>query len=82
MPPGRMQPLPHAPGGVRLLPLVEIPESVRHDAPWLASVLSPAALAQFQRYVSGWIRSANTTVEGMNRIFVVDVRNQSRLNRL
>jgi len=38
-----------------MLPLVEIPELVRHDAPWFASVLSPEAVVQFQRYVSGLI---------------------------
>ena len=63
-------------------PLVEVPEMVRHDAPWFASVFSPDAFAQFQRYVSGLIVSANKTVDGMNRIFVSDVRNQSSLNRL
>lgn len=65
-----------------MLPLVEMPEIVRHYAPWFASVFSPEALVQFQRYVSGLILSENKTVEGMNRIFVVDVRNQSSLNRL
>ncbi len=65
-----------------MLPLVEIPEIVRHYASFFASVFSPAAFEQFQRYVSGLIVSENKTVEGMNRIFVVDVRNQSSLNRL
>jgi hypothetical protein len=65
-----------------MLPLVEIPEIVRHYASFFASVFSPAAFEQFQRYVSGLIVSENKTVEGINRIFVVDVRNQSSLNRL
>jgi len=65
-----------------MLPLVEIPEIVRHYAPWFASVFSPEALAQFQRYVSGLILSENKTVDGINRLFVIDVRNQSSLNRL
>ena len=65
-----------------MLPLVEVPAMVRHYAPWFASVFSPDALAQFQRYVSGLIVSENKTVDGMNRIFVFDVRNQSSLNRL
>jgi hypothetical protein len=64
-----------------MLPLVELPEIVRHDAPWFASVFSPEAFAQFQRYISGLILSENKTVEGINRIFVIDVRNQSSLNR-
>ncbi len=64
-----------------MLPLVEIPEIVRHDAPFLTSVFSPEAFTQFQRYISGLIVSENKTVEGINRIFVIDVRHQSRLNR-
>jgi hypothetical protein len=65
-----------------MLPLVEIPELVRHYAPGFASVFSPDAFAQFQRYVSGLILSENKTVDGINRIFVIDGRHQSRLNRL
>ena len=64
-----------------MLPLVELPEIVRHYAPWFASVFSPEAFVQFQRYISGLIVSDHQTVEGINRIFVIDVRNQSRLNR-
>ena len=70
------------PGGVLMLPLVEIPEIVRHYAPFFTSVFSPEAFKQFQRYISGLIVSENKTVEGINRIFVIDVRNQSSLNRL
>jgi hypothetical protein len=65
-----------------MLPLVEIPEMVRHYAPFFTSVFSPDACKQFQRYISGLIVSENKTVEGINRIFVLDVRNQSSLNRL
>ncbi|MGD9316727.1 MAG: hypothetical protein PVG56_07830, partial [Anaerolineae bacterium] len=65
-----------------MLPLVELPEIVRHYAPWFESVFSPEALLQFQRYLSGLIVSENKTVEGINRLFVIDSRNQSSLNRL
>src|SRR6266516_5032755 len=65
-----------------MFPLVEIPAIVQHYAPFFASVFSPAALQQFQRYISGLIVSANTTVDGINRLFVLDVRHQSSLNRL
>jgi len=34
-----------------MLPLVELPEIVRHPAPWIAAVFSPEAFAQFQRYM-------------------------------
>jgi hypothetical protein len=45
-------------------------------------VFSPEALQQFQRYISGLIVSENKTVDGINRLFVLDVRNQSSLHRL
>lgn len=54
---------------------------MRHYAPFFASVFSPEAFTQFQRDVSGLIVSENKTVDGINRIFVIDVRNQSRLKR-
>lgn len=65
-----------------MIPLVEIPKIVCHYEPFFASVFSKEALEQVKRYVSGLIVSENKTVEGINRIFVVDVRNQSSLNRL
>lgn len=65
-----------------MFPLVEIPAIVQHYAPFFASVFSPEALQQFQRYISGLIVSENKTVDGINRLFVLDVRNQSSLNRL
>jgi hypothetical protein len=65
-----------------MLPLVEIPDIVRHYAPFFESVFSAEAFVQFQRYVSGLLLSENKTVEGINRLFAVDVRNQSSLNRL
>ena len=65
-----------------MIPLVEIPQIVRHYAPFFESVFSPEAFQQFQRYISGLIVSENKTVDGINRIFVVDTRHQSSLNRL
>jgi hypothetical protein len=65
-----------------MVPLVEIPDIVQHYAPFFASVFSPQAFEQFQRYISGLIVSENKTVDGINRLFVLDVRNQSSLNRL
>lgn len=64
-----------------MIPLVETPEIVSHYAPFFVSVFSEEAFEQFKRYVSGLIVSENKTVEGINRIFVIDVRNQSSLNR-
>jgi len=63
------------------LPLVEFPQLVQHYAPFFASVFSEEAFVQFQRYLSGLIISENKTVDGINRIFVYETRNQSSLNR-
>jgi DDE superfamily endonuclease len=65
-----------------MVPLVAIPDIVQHYAPFFASVFSSQAFEQFQRYVSGLIVSENKTVDGINRLFVLNVRNQSSLNRL
>ena len=65
-----------------MLPLVDIPDIVQHYAPFFASVFSLQAFQQFQRYLSGLILSENKTVEGINRLFVLDTRHQSSLNRL
>lgn len=64
-----------------MIPLVEIPEIVQHYESFFLDVFSSESLENFKRYVSGLIVSENKTVEGINRIFVVDTRNQSSLNR-
>jgi hypothetical protein len=65
-----------------MIPLVEMPALVRHYAPLFEEVFSPAALVEFERYISSLIISENKTVAGINRLFVVESRNQSSLNRL
>ena len=65
-----------------MVPLVAFPEIVEHYAPCFAEVFSAEALIQFKRYISGLIVSENKTVEGINRLFVHESRNQSSLNRL
>jgi len=65
-----------------MLPLVDFPELVQHYAPFFEDVFSEAAFVEFQRYISGLIVSENKTVEGINRLFVNESRNQSSLNRL
>jgi len=65
-----------------MLPLVEFPELVQHYAPFFEDVFSEQAFVEFQRYVSGLIVSENKTIEGINRLFVNESRNQSSLNRL
>ena len=65
-----------------MFPLVEFPELVRHYAPFFEGVFSAEAFIEFERYISGLIVSENKTVEGINRLFVIESRNQSSLNRL
>ncbi len=64
-----------------MFPLVEFPELVQHYAPHFASVFSPQGFVEFERYISGLIVSENKTVDGINRLFVHERRNQSSLNR-
>lgn len=63
-------------------PLVEFPEIVQYYAPFFQDVFSAEALIEFKRYISGLIESENKTVDGINRLFVVESRNLSSLNRL
>jgi hypothetical protein len=65
-----------------MIPLVEFPELIQHYAPFFESVFSAEAFIEFQRYVSGLVVSENKTVDGINRLFVHESRNQSSLNRL
>lgn len=65
-----------------MFPLVEFPEIVQHYAPFFESVFSADAFVEFKRYISGLIVSENKTVDGINRLFVIESRNQSSLNRL
>lgn len=65
-----------------MIPLVELPKIVEHYTPYYASVFSPEALIEFQRYLSGLLVCENKTVEGINRLCVFENRNQSSLNRL
>jgi DDE superfamily endonuclease len=65
-----------------MFPLVEFPEIVQRYAPFFEDVFSADAFIEFKRYISGLIVSENKTVDGINRLFVVESRNQSSLNRL
>lgn len=65
-----------------MIPIVKFPTIVQHYAHWFEPVFSPKALIQFKRYLSGLILSENKTVDGINKIVVVESRNQSSLNRL
>jgi hypothetical protein len=65
-----------------MFPLVEFPTLVQHYAPFFKEMFSPEAFIEFKRYISGLIVSENKTVDGINRLFVNESRNQSSLNRL
>ncbi|MFN3742962.1 MAG: hypothetical protein ACK4VW_09915 [Anaerolineales bacterium] len=64
-----------------MFPLVEFPELVEHYAPFFREVFSAEAFIEFKRYISGLIVSENKTVDGINRLCVMESRNQSSLNR-
>lgn len=65
-----------------MFPLIEFPDLVKHYAPYFQKVFSDEAFVEFERYISGLIVSENKTVDGINRLFVTEERNQSSLNRL
>jgi hypothetical protein len=65
-----------------MIPLVEFPELVEHYAPEFQDVFSAEAYIEFKRYISGLIVSENKTIDGINRLMVVESRNQTSLNRL
>ena len=65
-----------------MFPIVEFPTLVEHYAPFFRGVFSPEAFIEFERYISGLIVSENKTVDGINRLFIKESRNQSSLNRM
>ncbi len=65
-----------------MFPLVEFPELIQHYAPFFEGVFSEQAFIEFKRYISGLVVSENKSVEGINRLFMHESRNQSSLNRL
>lgn len=64
-----------------MLPLVSIPEIVNHYAPHFKAAFTAAEYVHFERYISGLIVSENKTIEGINRLFVLEPKDQSTLNR-
>ena len=63
-------------------PIVSFPQIVEHYAHFYESVFSEDTFIQFKRYISGLLISENKTIDGINRLFVNEERNQSSLNRL
>ncbi len=64
-----------------MLPLVEIPPTVKKFAANYEDLFSPEQFAHFQRYLAGLFVSDNKTIQAINGLFVVETRDQSSLNR-
>jgi len=64
-----------------MFPLVDFPTLVKHYASFFKQVFSPQAFIEFKRYISGLIVSENKTIDGINRLFINESRNQSSFNR-
>lgn len=61
--------------------LVEFPSIVNKYAPYFESCFSPASYEHFKKAVSGFMISENKTIEGINRMFLLDSKDQSTFNR-
>src|SRR5712692_10658557 len=64
-----------------MLPLVEIPPFVNKYAQSYQDLFSPEQFEHFKRYLTGLFVSENKTIQVINGLFVVQVKNQSSLNR-
>lgn len=64
-----------------MVPMVKPLEVVEHYCSAFKEVFNERELEQLKRYVSGLMISPNKTVEGINRLFILDVQDQSTLNR-
>ncbi len=61
--------------------LVKLPCVVERYSPEFESLFSPEGYRYFRRYLSGILVSDNKTLDGINRLFVTERRNQSSFNR-
>jgi len=64
-----------------MLPLVEIPPTVNKYAQGYKDLFSPDQFEHFKRYLTGLFVSDNKTIQAINGAFVVQLKNQSSLNR-
>lgn len=60
---------------------VDFPSIVKKYGTYFESCFTPAHYLHFKKAVSGLIVSENKTIEGMNRIFTIEPRDQSTFNR-
>jgi hypothetical protein len=64
-----------------MLPLVEIPPTVKKYAEGYRDLYSPEQFEHFKRYLTGLFVCENKTIQAINGSFVVELRDQSSLNR-
>jgi hypothetical protein len=64
-----------------MVPFVEIPPFVKRYAQSYQDLFSPEQFEHFQRYLTGLLACENKTIQAINGAFVVEVKNQSSLNR-
>ena len=61
--------------------LVDFPEVVKAYSPQFEDCFTEEGYNHFQRFLSGLLVGSNFTVQGINRLFALDPRNQSSANR-
>lgn len=64
-----------------MLPLVQIPEIVSHYSPYFKDLFTEGEYVHFQRYLSGLLVCENKAIDSINRLFVLETKDQSSLNR-
>lgn len=64
-----------------MMVLLDFPSVVKKYAPHFEGCFSPEGYLHFKKALSGFIVGENKTLEGINRMFVHDPRNQSSFNR-
>jgi hypothetical protein len=63
------------------IPILQYPTYLEQVSVALLSVFSAAQLEYFKKYLTGLFTSANKTIAGINRLYVLNPRNQSSFNR-
>jgi DDE superfamily endonuclease len=65
-----------------MIPLIEPLTIVQHYGSQFRDVLTEEEYRKMERYLSGLLVNGNKTVEGINKLFILDGMDQSTLNRL
>ena len=65
-----------------MIPMIEPLSIVQHYSGEFRGVLSPEDFRKMKRYLSGLLANENKTVEGINKLFILEDEDQSTLNRL